>query len=190
MHFDFEENIILESDSLLLRHVSKEDTENLIHIATADKSLLQFSPRQIYTRELLEKYIENAIVSRLNKSRYSFVIFSKTLNRFVGSTAFLNVSNPDDRLEIGATFIDKQLHGTGLNKECKHLMLQYAFNSLHANRVEFKTDERNIRSCKAIEKIGGKLEGILREHTLMYDGFRRNTFCYSILKSEWASLQF
>ena len=68
-------------------------------------------------------------------------------------------------------------------------MLQYAFDNLEAERVEFKTDERNSASRKAIEKIGGQFEGILRRHTLMYDGFRRNTVYYSILRSEWSKLK-
>ena len=100
----------------------------------------------------------------------------------------MNVSNTDDRLEIGATWIDKKYHGSGLYRQCKLLLLQYVFEDLGAHRVAFSTDERNIRSRKAIEKIGGKFEGILREHTLMYDGYRRNTCCYSILKQEWKNL--
>jgi RimJ/RimL family protein N-acetyltransferase len=189
MNFDFEDNIVLETDSLILRPVSIDDIDNLLNIAVADKLLLQFSPSQIYTRALLEKYIENAIIARSNRERYSFSIFCKMRNQYAGSTAFLNISNPDDRLEIGATWLDKSLHGTGLNKKCKHLLLHYAFDMINAHRVEFKTDERNIQSRKAIEKIGGKFEGVLREHTLMYDGFRRNTFCYSILKSEWDAIK-
>lgn len=189
MNFRFEEDITLENDWLILSPLSISNIEDLLGIATADKTLLQFSPSQIYTKELLIKYIENAIIARTNKTRYSFSIFSKFLNRFAGSTAFMNISNPDDRLEIGATWIDKKLHGTGLNQKCKHLMLHYSFDIINAHRVEFKTDQRNLQSRKAIEKIGGKLEGVFREHTLMYDGFRRNTFCYSILKSEWDTIK-
>ena len=76
-----------------------------------------------------------------------------------------------------------------MNRNCKYLLLEYAFAKLNAERVEFKTDERNIASRTAIEKIGGQLEGILRRHTLMYDGHRRNTVYYSILKDEWEEMQ-
>ena len=68
-------------------------------------------------------------------------------------------------------------------------MLRYVFENLGWERVEFKTDERNIQSRNAIEAIGGKLEGVLRNHTLMSDGFRRNTVCYSILKNEWPEIK-
>ncbi|MCY1512487.1 Acetyltransferase (GNAT) domain protein [compost metagenome] len=189
MNFQFENDIILENSALRLRPISIADINHLLGVAISEKTLLQFSPKQVYTKALLTEYIQNAIAFRNNKTRYSFSIFSIPDNCYVGSTAFLNVSNTDDRLEIGATWIDKAFQGTGLNSQCKYLLLQYAFETLHAHRVEFKTDERNIQSRKAIEKIGGKFEGVLREHTLMYDGFRRNTFCYSIIKSEWQTVK-
>lgn len=185
MNFKFEEDIILENNALVLQPISINDIDNLLAIATADKTLLQFSPKQVYTKELLTEYIETAIKLRNNNSRYSFSIFNKYENCYMGSTSFLNIFNTDDRLEIGATWIGKQFQGTGLNRQCKFLMLQYAFDVVNAYRVEFKTDERNLQSRKAIEKIGGKFEGVLRKHSIMYDGFRRNTFCYSILKPEW-----
>lgn len=189
MNFPFTTHIILESRGLRLEPLQLKDVDNLLPIATAYPDLLQFSPKQIYTKDLLSEYIHTAIELRNLQARYSFSIFSKINNCYVGSTAFLNVSNANDRLEIGATWIGKAFQGTGLNSECKNLLLQYAFDSLNAHRVEFKTDERNLQSRKAIEKIGGKFEGILREHTLMSDGFRRNTFCYSILQTEWKQLK-
>jgi len=185
MNFKFEDDILLENDAVLLRPIMTADIDRLLSVATSDTTLLRFSPRQVYTKVLLTEYIQTAIDLRENQSRYSFSIFSKATNAYAGSTAFLNISNVDDRLEIGATWLHKKLHGTGLNRQCKYLMMQYAFDALAAHRVEFKTDERNIQSRKAIEKVGGKLEGMLREHTVMYDGYRRNTLCYSILKTEW-----
>lgn len=189
MNFNFDEEIILENNFTLLRPIKKTDVDNLLSIATEDKDLLQFSPSSIYTKDLLQKYIDKAVENRLNKSRYTFIVFDKTKNVHAGSTSFLNISNPDDRLEIGATWYGKEFQRTGLNRNCKYLLLQYAFDNLDAERVEFKTDERNLVSRKAIEKIGGQFEGLLRRHTLMYDGFRRNTVCYSILKSEWNELR-
>jgi RimJ/RimL family protein N-acetyltransferase len=189
MTFPFDKDIILENDFALLRPVNKTDVENLFSVASKDKDLLQFSPTPIYDKDLLKKYIDKAIENRQNKIRYTFCVFDKTKNAYAGSTSFLNISNPDDRLEIGATWYGKEFQRTGLNRNCKYLLLQYAFDNLEAERVEFKTDERNLASRKAIEKIGGQFEGILRRHTLMYDNFRRNTVCYSILKSEWNKLK-
>ena len=189
MNFPFNHDIILENSFALLTPINEADIDNLLIVATKDKDLLKFSPMPIYTRELLKKYIDKAIENRRNKNRYTFVVFDKAKNAFAGSTSFLNISNADDRLEIGGTWYGKEFQRTGLNRNCKYLLLEYAFDHLNAERVEFKTDERNLASRKAIEKIGGQFEGILRRHTLMYDGFRRNTVCYSILKSEWKGLK-
>ena len=189
MNFAFNEEITLENNFVLLRPITKSDIDNLLPIATDDKDLLQFSPAPIYTPELLETYIATAILNRANKNRYTFIVFDKTKNAYAGSTSFLNISNADDRLEIGATWYGKKFQRTGLNRNCKYLLLEYAFDHLDAERVEFKTDERNVASRTAIEKIGGQLEGTLRRHTLMYDGHRRNTVYYSILKNEWQQMK-
>jgi len=189
MIFPFEPDIFLENIFAKLIPVNASDTANLLQVATSDRNLLEFSPVPVYTEELLEKYIKNAVDFRQNKIRYTFVVFDKVQQAYAGSTSFLNISDTDSRLEIGATWFGRQFQRTGLNRNCKYLMLEYAFNGLGAERVEFKTDERNIKSRTAIEKIGGRYEGLLRSHTLMPDGFRRNTVCYSILKNEWAALK-
>jgi RimJ/RimL family protein N-acetyltransferase len=189
MNFPFTEDIILENERALLRPVQEQDVDNLFRIATEDKNLLQYSPAPVYTRELLQTYIDKAISLRADHQRYTFTVFDKKANAWAGSTSFLNISNADDRLEIGATWYGKAFQRTGLNRNCKYLLLEYAFEKLKAQRVELKTDERNIASRTAIEKIGGKFEGILRSHTLLYDGHRRNTVYYSILKAEWTELK-
>ncbi|MEP7141714.1 MAG: GNAT family protein [Ferruginibacter sp.] len=189
MNFPFTKEITLENSAALLRPLLISDINNLLKIATEDKKLLQFSPAPIHTEKLLTTYIEMAVDDRLNKLRFPFIIFDKKTNNHAGSTSFLNISNADKRLEIGSTWIGNQFQKTGLNRCCKYLLLCFAFGELGAERVEFKTDERNQASRSAIEKIGGQFEGILRSHTVMSDGFRRNTVYYSILKSEWANLK-
>ena len=92
-------------------------------------------------------------------------------------------------LHIGWTWIGKQFQGTGLNINMKYLMLQYAFETLQFDKVEFRIDDRNTKSRKAVEKLGATLEGILRKDTLMIDGYKRNTCCYGILKEEWISIK-
>ncbi|HRB78783.1 MAG TPA: GNAT family protein, partial [Niabella sp.] len=179
MIFDFEEELVLENDRVLLRPVVMEDVSHLQSIALQEKELLQYSPNAIHTLELLKAYIKNAISLRENKTRYSFIIFDKWKNAYAGSTSFLNISQDDDRLEIGATFLGKSFQRTGLNRNCKYLLLEYAFDHLKAERVELRTDERNISSRNAIEKLGARLEGVLRKHMVMFDGYRRNTVCYS-----------
>ena len=189
MVFPFDEKITLENSTALLKPLQVSDVDNLLNVAKSDENLLQFSPLPIYTEDMLRQYIEKAISARQNNNRYPFIIFDKTKNAFAGSTSFLNISNGDSRLEIGGTWMGKDFQKTGLNRNCKFLMLSFAFEQLHAERIEFKTDERNVQSRTAIEKIGAQYEGLLRSHTLMFDGFRRNTVCYSILRNEWEVLK-
>ncbi len=152
MTFPFGEEIRLENSFALLSPLQISDHTNLLHVAKSDKNLLQFSPLPIYTEKLLRQYIEKAIMERQSKNRYAFSIFDKTKNAFAGSTSFLNISNGDSRLEIGGTWIGNDFQKTGLNRNCKYLMLSFAFDKLNAERLEFRTDERNLKSRTAIKK--------------------------------------
>jgi RimJ/RimL family protein N-acetyltransferase len=189
MDFNFNQEIILEDERVQLRPLVLSDVDNLLAVATSDEKLVQYSPKPVHTKELLTQYIESALADKLTNDRYPFIIFDKHHNAYAGSTSYLFVSNYNRRLEIGGTWSGKSFQKTGLNRHCKFLLLSYAFDELGFERVEFKTDERNLASRAAIEKTGGKFEGILRSHTLMDDGFRRNTVCYSILKNEWPQLK-
>jgi RimJ/RimL family protein N-acetyltransferase len=189
MDFDFAKEIVLENSRALMRPLLAEDISHLLPVATEDKTLNQYSPVQIYSSELLSAYLTNSLRERTAGLRYPFIIYDKEQKAYAGSTSFLNISNKDKRLEIGATWIGNQFQKTGLNRNCKFLLMQYAFDTLGLERVELKTDERNLKSRAAIEKIGGQFEGILRSHTLMSDGFRRNTVYYGILSREWPEIR-
>ncbi len=189
MDLDFTKDIQLENERVLLRPFMDSDWVNLLEVATEDENLVQFSPYLIHTEEYIKEFINTAIKNRANKTHYSFIIFDKKKQKYAGSTSFWNLSNKDKRLEIGATWIGKEFQKTGLNRQCKFLLMSYAFDVLEFERVELKTDERNTQSRNAIQKIGGQFEGIMRSHTLMNDGFRRSTVIYSILKNEWQALK-
>jgi N-acetyltransferase len=189
MSFDLSQHLVLENESAKLIPLQESDYHQLLPIALGDLSLLQYSPSGINSEENLRAYIQSAIMARDNKTRYPFIIYDKRSQKFAGSTSYGNISNEDKRLEIGWTWIDKKFQGTGLNKAIKYLMLAYAFEVLEFERVEFRIDSRNKQSRRAVEKIGGILEGELRSHTVMMDGYRRNTVMYSILKGEWRSLK-
>ena len=92
-------------------------------------------------------------------------------------------------LEIGRTWLAKELHDTGFNAECKFLLLRYCFEELKLIRVFFKTDSNNLRSQKAMEKIGAKFEGILRNHMIREDGTFRHSAYYSIIEGEWEEIK-
>ena len=89
------------------------------------------------------------------------------------------------KLEIGTTWVQPEYWGTEVNLECKLLLLTFCFETMQTIRVQLKTDENNARSRKAIEKIGGQFEGILRNDMLRDNNTRRNSACYSIIEQEW-----
>lgn len=187
--FDFKAKIELENDHVKLDPLEWKHFELMLPIALESPDLLQFSPSGFGTENLLEEYFHSALSQKQEGLRYPFAIYDKLKGCYAGSTSYGNISSRDLRLEIGWTWIRKGCQGTGLNRQCKFLLLGYVFDNLGFERVEFKTDSRNVQSRKAIEGIGGKFEGELRSHTLMPDGFRRNTVYYSILKSEWEIIQ-
>ena len=118
-----------------------------------------------------------------------YAIYLKKEQQYIGSTRFGNIDFQNKVLHIGWTWINKAYQGSGINTQIKYLMLKHAFEVLSFEKVSFRIDQRNIRSRKAVVKIGAKLEGILRRNVILSDGYRRNTCCYGILKSEWPILK-
>ena len=114
-----------------------------------------------------------------------FAIIHLGDDKAVGSTRFLNIESADRGVEIGWTWIGVKYHRSAVNTHCKYLLLEHAFETLGAIRVQFKTDSRNQQSRKAIERIGARREGILRNHMIMPDGHYRDTVIYSITLKEW-----
>lgn len=184
-NLEFQRNYTFENERALLRPLKADDFDHLLPIALRTPNLLQYSPSPFGDAEKLSMYIEKALSAKKNLQRYPFIIFDKKQKEYAGSTSFGNISNYDRRLEIGWTWIDPKFQGTGLNGTCKQLLMNFVFHTLEFERIEFRIDSRNVKSRKAVEKLGATLEGKLRSHTLMNDGFRRSTVYYGILKNEW-----
>jgi N-acetyltransferase len=185
---NFEKDLHLESDRALLRPLQPYDLEQLQTIAL-DADTWRWNVTKITNTQDLQNWAHTAFTDRQLKRRYSFVILDKATGRLAGSTCYGNISEADKRLEIGWTWIGNDFRGTDLNRHCKFLLLSYAFEVLEYERVELKTDVLNVRSRQAMRKIGATEEGVLRSHTLMHDGRRRDTIYYSILKSEWPHIK-
>ena len=184
----FSDNIILKNDTVLLRPLKVEDYESFLEIAF-DPEIWKYNVTSASNEYELQKWIDDALESKKNNLRYPFTITDIKSERIFGSTSIGNISLTDKRAEIGWTWLGSEFQGTGINKHCKFLLLQYLFDQLQFERVEFKTDVINLKSRKALQKIGAKEEGVLRSHTLMHDGRRRDTIYYSILKGEWPSIK-
>ncbi len=118
-----------------------------------------------------------------------FVAIDLTSGRVAGATRYLNIVPKDRGLEIGGTWYGIDFQRTAINTECKYLLMTHAFETLHAIRVQLKTDSRNERSQKAIERIGAKKEGVLRNHMILPDGYIRDSVFYSVLDSEWLDVK-
>ncbi len=174
----------LENDSVKLTLLDLSNYEHLLSIAQQDR-LIQYSPSHISTPETLKEYVQTAVDGFYHNTTIPFIIYDKTKEQYAGSTRFGNINWNNKVMHIGWTWIGKEFQGTGLNKHMKFLMLHYAFEELKFEKIEFRIDERNTQSRKAVEKIGAKLEGTLRKDTIMLDDFRRSTCCYGILKEEW-----
>ncbi len=174
----------LENDFVKLSPLTLDNLHELIPVASQEK-LVQYSPADIETSESLKNYVEIALDQKDNGTSIPFIIFDKRKKEYAGSTRYMNIHAKNKTLEIGSTWIGREFQGTGLNTQIKSLMLNHAFNVMDFEKVEFRIDERNIASRKAVEKLGCTLEGILRENVYLLDGFKRNTCCYGLLKKEW-----
>lgn len=135
-----------------------------------------------------ETYSE-ALDERDKGTQFPFVIFHKNDNKIIGSTRFLDIQPANKKLEIGWTWLHPDYWSTSVNTECKLLLLTYCFEELKTVRVQFRTDENNLRSKKAIEKTGGRYEGTLRNDMIRNNGTLRNSLCFSIINTEWTQIK-
>ena len=122
-------------------------------------------------------------------SMLPFVVFSVTDGRLAGMTNYMNIDRKNRRLEIGSTWYRQSLQHTGLNTECKRMLLGHAFEQLHCIAVEFRTHWHNTASRRGIERLGAKLDGVLRNHQVLPNGSLRDTCVYSITDSEWPAVR-
>lgn len=159
---------------------------NLLWPTAQQVDLYKYGSNDISTIEKLTNYITTAIEA---ENAIAFVVFDKRTSAYIGSTRFGNIDHKNNVLHIGWTWISPTTQGTGLNHKMKYLMLSYAFEKLNFEKVEFRIDERNMKSRKAVEKLGASLEGILRKNVTTKGKFRRNSCCYGILKEEWPTIK-
>ena len=186
-NFSFDKDYILENERVLLRPLSIKDIEHLTYFSMNEPELWKYSMQQANGLENLKKYIETALENKQNKTEYPFIIFDKQTQQYAGSTRFYDIQLKHQMLQLGYTWIGKNFQGTGLNKHCKFLLLQFAFEQMNMHRVEFRADNENEKSKAAMKSIGCTEEGVLRSHALLNNGKRRSSIILSILSDEWKS---
>jgi N-acetyltransferase len=180
------ERITLAGRHVRLEPIEQRHREDLLVAAAQDPETFRYTLSQLW-RGAAEwpAYLADA-------TRPDFVTWATidaVSGRAIGSTRFGDISPADGRLEIGWTWIAPSHQRTAANTEAKLLQLTYAFEQLGATRVALKTDARNERSQRAIERLGGVREGVLRRHLRLPDGYIRDTVYYSILDDEWPSVK-
>lgn len=186
--FDFEKDYILENSRVKLLPLQESHFDDLVYFSIHEPELWRYSLQQANNPENLKKYISKALEGRKNKNSYPFIVFDKKAQKFAGSTRFYDIQIQQASLQLGFTWYGKEFQGTGLNKNCKYLLLEFAFETLQMERIEFRADYENKRSIQAMKSIGCVEEGILRSHTYRpLGGGRRDSIVLSILKSEWES---
>jgi RimJ/RimL family protein N-acetyltransferase len=133
--------------------------------------------------------IEGRLGLRATGSMLPFAIIERANGKAVGMTTYMNIDAANKRLEIGSTWYRQSVQRSPFNTECKLLLLQHAFENLDCICVEFRTHFMNIQSRRAIERLGAKLDGVLRSHMVMANGTIRDTAVYSIIASEWPAVK-
>jgi RimJ/RimL family protein N-acetyltransferase len=184
---DFSQNTILEDDVVLLRPLQETDVENLLDISLNEPETWKYSLVKADGKENLINYIQIALKNKENNADFPFIVFDKKSGKYAGSTRLYDIKLDFKTLQLGYTWYGKDFRGTGLNKHCKFLLLQFAFETLGMERVEFRADNSNERSIAAMKSIGCTVEGILRSHMPVTLGKeeRRDSIILSILRNEW-----
>ena len=178
----------LENEIVLLRPLSSEDMVGIL-AAGSYPEIWRYMSIIIENESHVHNFVDNALSARAENKEFPFVIVDKKSGEIIGSTRFMDIDEKHKRIEIGFTWLTPAYWRTALNTNCKYLLLQYCFEVLSLQRVQIKTDHENIRSQKAIERIGATKEGILRNHMLRKDGTTRHTVMFSITNEEWPEVK-
>ena len=137
----------------------------------------------------LAAWVRDILQRQTRGTDLPFTVFHQQSGKAIGATRYLNIELNNRSLEIGGTWYGTAYQRTAVNTECKYLLLRYAFETLGCVRVQFKTDLRNERSQRAIERLGAVKEGVLRNHMILPDGGLRHSVFYSILPEEWPAVK-
>ncbi|PKA83070.1 RimJ/RimL family protein N-acetyltransferase [Ulvibacter sp. MAR_2010_11] len=183
-NFNPNEDYILENEHLLLRPLTMDDMEHLSVFSLYEPQLWTYSLIPANGLENLKNYMEFALKGRTEKTSYPFIVFDKRHQKYAGSTRFYDIQEGHNTAQLGYTWYGSEFQGTGLNKNCKYLLLEFAFEKIGWDRVEFRADANNARSIAAMKSIGCVEEGILRSNCKSATG-RRDSIVLSILQKEW-----
>jgi len=180
-------NIKLEGDLVKLMPLKAEHRDELVTVAS-DGKLWDLWYTSVPSANTVDDYIDCALTENQAGSAHAFVVVDKASKKIIGSTRYCNAIN-QNRVEIGYTWYAKSTQRTGINTECKCLLLGHAFEKLNCIAVEFRTNWHNLASRAAIVQLGAKQDGVLRNHLVDADGSYRDTVVFSITREEWPTVK-
>lgn len=144
---------------------------------------------EIDSPERMRWWVQEMLRRQAAGSDLPFATIHLESGRVAGATRFMTIDRANRSLEIGGTWLGREFRRTAANTEAKYLMLRHAFETLGCVRVQFRTDLRNGRSQRALERLGAVREAVLRKHTIMPDGYQRSSVIYSMLDDEWPAVK-
>lgn len=178
--------LVLKGDGVVLEPLSQEHAQGLYNRGRSAADWV-YMPRACFidladTRQWIAEAQESS-------AQLPFAIVETSKGKAVGSTRFLNIRPEHRSLEIGYTWLGQEWQRTAINTQVKLLLLSHAFEGLGCVRVEFKADARNERSHRALERIGARREGVLRNHMIVQSNFVRDSVYFSVINSEWLEVK-
>lgn len=182
------EPVWLSGQTVRLDPMSPADAQGLAEAAT-DGRLWELWYTTVPAPEQMASWIDAALTQQSAGKALPFTVREAASGRIVGSTRYMNIEGDRRRMEIGTTWYARRVQKTALNTEAKSLLLAHAFERLACIAVELRTHSFNFASRAAIEKLGARQDGILRQHMVMSDGTLRDTVVFSILDREWPTVR-
>ncbi len=181
--------VTLQGRLVRLEPLSQAHVPGLAKVGLDEKIWRYMRYGKIETVEQMAAWVGELLELQARGSDLPFAVIYLASGAAVGSTRYLNIDTQDRAVEIGGTWYGQDYQGTLVNTECKYLLLRHAFENLGCVRVWFKTDQRNLRSQRAIERLGAVREGVLRNHMILPGGFIRDSVVYSIIPAEWPGVK-
>ena len=179
----------LSSNRVTLRPLTMEHFTDFFNAGSFPEIWTWSLPDKCSSIEATADWLAYSEKMTANGEHFPFAIFDNDSGQFVGSTRYCSINTADKSLEVGFTFITPEFQRSYINTHAKYCLLKHAFEELGAIRVEFKTHESNNKSRKAIERLGAKFEGILRNQRILSDGSYRNTAIFSVIATEWPTVK-
>jgi RimJ/RimL family protein N-acetyltransferase len=183
------EPVTLEGRVIRLEPIAERHIANLAKVGLEEDIWRYMRYGKLESIEQLSDWVHELLILQEQGTDLPFAVIYTGTEIAVGCTRYLNIDTLDWSLEIGGTWYGLDFQGTLVNTECKYLLMKHAFEVLGCVRVWFKTDARNLRSQRALERLGVVKEGVLRNHMILPDGYIRDSVVYSLLPNEWPQVK-